>query len=374
MFDWQQWQSLPVQDGGRQKPLDTLARETLRTINGRSSVSDAKTHEPLDPTAFYLSLYFTWQGWDRPGASPHGMPAAAVCPGQPAKEQEDAWDREPLLLVGSVPLRTAMGLPPEQKYISALDLSAHMIDIPKSGVKSRFLVWVQTLLRDGPRKPDKLQKNGMELAERYWAYKDARCGRKLEVLPLSDSKTQQWVSAARLMQTNWDDKTDATGKIRKAKGELQKARAAYLKNSAEDFNAASANFIALLRDVGPELGNYPSPGVIRLEVAYNRWAPFRIAWVCTLLALLSMPLMRASRGRLLRAVPMILYGAGDLGDVSRLWHTHGDCRTGTGDQHVRVGDLCRPGDRRAGSGVSSRISQITCAGGRCCRLRSRADT
>ena len=31
-FDWRPWRSLPVQDGGRRKPLDTLARETFRTI------------------------------------------------------------------------------------------------------------------------------------------------------------------------------------------------------------------------------------------------------------------------------------------------------------------------------------------------------
>jgi cytochrome c-type biogenesis protein CcsB len=293
-FDWRPWQSLPVQEGGRQKPFDTLARETLRTINGRSSVFDPKTQRTLDPTAFYLSLFFTGQAWDRSGTSPHGMPAA-VCPGQPAKEQEDAWDRKPLLLVGSASLRAAMGLPPDQKYISSLDLSRAMIEIPKSGVKSRFLVWAQTLLRDGPRKPDKLQKNGMELAERYWAYKDVRSGRKLEILPLGDSKTQQWVSTARLMQTNWDEKTDPTGKIRKAKGELQRARTAYLKDAAGDFNAASANFVALLRDVGPQLGNYPTPGMIDLEVAYNHWTPFSIAWICMSLALLGMLLSRVSR-------------------------------------------------------------------------------
>ncbi len=99
-LDWRQWQSLPVQEGGRQKPFDTLARETCRTIGNPSGFSDPQTQRKLDPIALYLTLLFTWQGWDRP-QSPHGMPSAAGCPGQPATSKPDAWDREPLLLVGS---------------------------------------------------------------------------------------------------------------------------------------------------------------------------------------------------------------------------------------------------------------------------------
>ena len=34
-WNWDQWRRLPVQDRGRQKPLDTMARETLRAIAHR---------------------------------------------------------------------------------------------------------------------------------------------------------------------------------------------------------------------------------------------------------------------------------------------------------------------------------------------------
>ena len=203
-------------------------------------------------------------------------------------------------------------MPADQKYISFLDLGRATIELPKTGEKSLFLVWAQTLLRDRPQRPDELQRKGLDLAERYWTYQDVRRGQKLEVLPVQDSKMQQWVSVARLMQTNWDDKTDPTGEIRKAKAELQKARAAYLANAAEDFNAASANFIAALREVGPQLGNYPSAEIIDLEVAYNHWAPFRIAWVCTLLALLGVLLGWASRWRPFYWAALAFYGAGVL--------------------------------------------------------------
>ncbi len=261
--------------------------------------------------AFYLSLLFSWQGWDRP-ADPHGTSSAETCPGQPAAHQPDAWDRDPLLLIGSVPLRAALGLPADQKYISFVDLGRATIELPQTGEKSQFLAWCKTFRRDGPQRPDALQRKGLELAERYWTYQDVRRGQKLEVLPVPDTKMQQWITVAQLMQINWDDTSDATGAIRKAKAELQKARTAYLANAADDFNAASANFVSALRSLGPTLGDYPSANIIDLEVAYNRWAPFRIAWVFTLLALLAAPLSWSSRWRPFAWATPAFYGLGLL--------------------------------------------------------------
>jgi len=100
---------------------------------------------------------------------------------------------------------------------------------------------------------------------------------------------------------------DSQGKGRTAKGQdglSGKCR--------EDFNAASANFIAALREVGPQLGNYPSAEIIELEVAYNHWAPFRIAWVCTLLALLGVLLNWTSRWRPSYWAALACYGLGVL--------------------------------------------------------------
>ena len=61
-INWQQWESLPVLDGGRQKPLDTLAWETLRTIGNRSSFEHPETGEKLSPTSLYLTMFFQWKG------------------------------------------------------------------------------------------------------------------------------------------------------------------------------------------------------------------------------------------------------------------------------------------------------------------------
>jgi ABC-type transport system involved in cytochrome c biogenesis permease subunit len=86
------------------------------------------------------------------------------------------------------------------------------------------------------------------------------------------------------MRSDFTDRTDPSGGLRKAKDEFSKARTAYLGGREESFNEASAALIAGLRRIGPQHGEYPSRAIIDLEVGYNRWAPFRWAWICCLLA------------------------------------------------------------------------------------------
>ena len=48
-LDFKQWGLLAIQDGGRRKPVDTFARETLIKITGRSSyTSGAKTWQEVE--------------------------------------------------------------------------------------------------------------------------------------------------------------------------------------------------------------------------------------------------------------------------------------------------------------------------------------
>jgi len=152
-------------EGGRQKPLDTLARETLRTMSNRSSLSDPQTQQELDPTALYLTLLFTGQGWDRP-ASPHGTPAAEGCPGQPAKHQPDAWDREPLLLIDSAALRTALGCRPDRST-SRSSISPDDDRGSEDRRKEPFRRLGANTPSRRAAKPNGLQRKGLELAERY---------------------------------------------------------------------------------------------------------------------------------------------------------------------------------------------------------------
>jgi cytochrome c-type biogenesis protein CcsB len=109
-------------------------------------------------------------------------------------------------------------------------------------------------------------------------------GNRLELIPIQGSEHGEWLSLAALMRVTFEDTTDPTGKMREAQQQFRAARAAYFSSSAEEFNQASARFLTAIREIGSQLGSYPDPAIIDLEIQYNRWAPFRFAWVFMTLA------------------------------------------------------------------------------------------
>jgi ABC-type transport system involved in cytochrome c biogenesis permease subunit len=282
-FDWGPWRSLPVQDDGRQKPLDTLARESLTAMANRTELADPETGQSLDATAAYLSMLFDWQGWETSSSAPT---ADSDLPTEYFRSHKpDKWDKAPLIYVDSKELRKALGIVEKQKYISPEELNKAKITDPQTSQTLPFFEWAETVVRANKDKPSDLEKKGVELANRFGNYLADRMGQRMEIIPLKDDPHQRWVSLAMLMQAEFDDKVDPQGSLRKAKEKFLQARAAFRKSDANAFNEASTSFIATLENLGPTLGNYPSAGKIDLELSYNRWAPFRIAWILSLVAL-----------------------------------------------------------------------------------------
>ncbi len=206
-FDWTAWRSLPVQDGGRQKPLDSLAWETWRLLGNRVSFTDPETNQPLDATAFYLSAMLSSPTWDKvpaspatatsPSSNPHDdLPAqagttsaAANCSADAAPSGADKWDAMPLLVVDSLDLRKLLGMAADQKWIAPGDLLQAKIESPRTQKPTTFMVWVQQLVfkKDAELLP--LEKKGVELFDRLRVYQDHRAGRRLEILPMPERPT-----------------------------------------------------------------------------------------------------------------------------------------------------------------------------------------
>src|ERR1700704_5289615 len=93
-LDFKQWGLLAIQDGGRRKPVDTFARETLIKITGRSTyTSGAKTWQATD---FILSMLL---------------------------DTHD-WKKEPMILVSLGELKQRLGLPEQQRRFSFAQLAA----------------------------------------------------------------------------------------------------------------------------------------------------------------------------------------------------------------------------------------------------------
>src|SRR6266542_6222773 len=61
-LDFKQWGLLAIQDGGRRKPVDTFARETLIRITGRSAYADEKGRK-WQPNDFVLSALLETHAW-----------------------------------------------------------------------------------------------------------------------------------------------------------------------------------------------------------------------------------------------------------------------------------------------------------------------
>jgi cytochrome c-type biogenesis protein CcsB len=284
-FQWDQWRHLPVQEGGRHKPFGTLAWETLRTISNRASFADPQNNQKLDANTLYLVMLFDWQGWDRP-VSPQTFAGRHSRASYFSLHEPDKWDRAPLLRVDFLALRSALGLPADQKHVTPFDLSRAKVRIPEDNQERPFLRWAEGLIRQQDKGLSEFEKKSLELADKFWSYQDHRMGNRMEVIPVQGSDEGEWVTVAYLMRANFDDDADPTGEMRKAQQFFRAARTAYFTSSADEFNNASASLIDTVRQLGPQLGNYPQQSLVDLEVAYNRWVPFRFAWVFSLLAFL----------------------------------------------------------------------------------------
>ena len=282
-FDWQQWQRLPVLDDGRYKPLDTLARETLRTISGRGSFTDPATGAELNATAFYLMTLLGWQAaQQRP--DPHATLGMGTHAAYFATHRPDKWDRAELLRVDLPALRKLLGMADKRTGISPQELTQAKIRNPQSDEETSFISWVAELSRGNRRDLATLEERALRLVEELLLYETHRMGRKLYVLPLAGSEDRQWVSVRDLLQSDYDDETDPSGGLRKAKEQFAKVRTVYSSGSSGKFNQASAAFITTVKEFGPKLGVYPKQATIDLEIGYNRTRPFRFGWVLCVLA------------------------------------------------------------------------------------------
>src|SRR5207249_9106234 len=61
-LDFKQFGLLAIQDGGRRKPIDTFARETLIRVSGRSTYTD-KAGQKWQPNDFVLSALLGTHDW-----------------------------------------------------------------------------------------------------------------------------------------------------------------------------------------------------------------------------------------------------------------------------------------------------------------------
>ena len=155
-----------MQNGGRRKPLDTLARESLRLISNRAHFQDPETGERLSPTALWLKMLLDWQGWDHPDRS-RLLLLTDWTNEYFHLHKADRWDRALLFRVDFLALRSELGLEPDEAYISAEQLSALQIEDPRMGRTVPFGAWARSLVEMESRDEtlSNLEKKGLGAGE-----------------------------------------------------------------------------------------------------------------------------------------------------------------------------------------------------------------
>jgi cytochrome c-type biogenesis protein CcsB len=250
---------IPVQSGGRVKPLDTYAREMARSLTGREKFGDMGSMELLFTLAF----------------------------------RGDQLTGTPLFKIGFQPLKERVDLDLRRPRFSYQELIENQA----------FLVLVDEVR-------EKQHAGGGDDLNRFEREVSAVYGRLVEMSMLmggeeprlvpTPGERGEWLSVAQVASA------PAIGA--KVSGPWQAMGQAFLAGDAAAFRAASAELRANLAEM--PAGSRPAAGRLGLEIRYNRLKPHLVAQLPFLLASVGFLFGFALRRRWLYAASFLLLFAG----------------------------------------------------------------
>jgi len=233
-LDYKQFGLLAIQDGGRRKPVDTFARETLIRITGRSTYAD-KAGRKWTPNDFVLSALL---------------------------ETHD-WKNEPMVLVSIGQLIEHLGLDKTQRRFAFAQLTA--------SPELNRLANEAHALRKAEKPLDRSQQEVMSVTERLALFAHVMDGSAFLIVPASKSETDAWVVPPEFSRYY----TDA--QFAPIQAQLQTLATAYTNGDSFNFSRASNQLRENLHDLSPPI--YPPDRQLRLEYFYNHFDGFyRAAW------------------------------------------------------------------------------------------------
>lgn len=239
---------LPVQDGGRMKPLETLARESLQLVyNSREYKTPQGDSRPA------LEVVMTWM----------------LVP--------QYWDQQAILEISHKAIKKSLNLPDTTKFYSP----AEILNNP------RLTLVMQELgsFRETKEKLTPYFQAVQRLESQLATYQAFREGRALRVVPPTpDHASDRWLAVSEL------------------EGDLQKQFSILMRSfiqslPSEDKDAtqdaqsdptvpelkdAMAGFMELAAKQNPEI--YPTLQKMEIETHYVRLHPFMVTWILYLVA------------------------------------------------------------------------------------------
>jgi cytochrome c-type biogenesis protein CcsB len=234
VVDFKQWGLLAVQDGGRRKPMDTFARETLIRVTGRSAYTD-KTGRTWRPNDFVLS----------------------------ALTETHDWKAEPIVLISSGQLIEQLGLDKTHRRFSFAQLTG-------SAELQRLVTEAQALKR--AEKPlTRAQQEALSVSDRLTLLARVMDGRALLIVPARTSETDPWVDPSR------SSKYYSDAQVAPFRTQLQTVAGAYVEGDGFNLSRAANQVREDLRELSPSI--YPRDQQLRLEYFYNHFEAFyRAIW------------------------------------------------------------------------------------------------
>jgi len=241
-LDFKQWGLLAIQDGGRRKPIDTFARETLIRVTGRSTYTD-KAGRKWQANDFVLSALL---------------------------EMHD-WKSEPMVLVSFGRLKEQLGFDKTQRRFSFAQLNG-------SAELHRLANDAQALKR--AEKPlDRIQQEALAVSDRLALLGNVMNGRALLIIPSPKNEADAWVVPDPAAVAIYYNETQ----VAPAFSDLTKMMRAYVQGDAFNFGSAARQLRETLRALSPSV--YPQERQLRLEYFYNHFAAFYRAIWCYGIAL-----------------------------------------------------------------------------------------
>ena len=257
-FNFRQFGLLAIQDGGRRKPIDTFATETVIRITGRTNYSD-KTGRTWRPKDLILSALL---------------------------ETHD-WRNEPMVLVPSGKLKEQLGLDRTQRRFSFAQLTA----LPELN----RLAGEAHALRKAERPLDRLQQEVMSVSERLALFAHVMDGSAFLIVPAPKSETDPWVLPPEFSRYYTEAQFVPVQK------ELQTLATAYTQGDAFQFSRASKQLRDNLSALSPAV--YPTDRQLQLEYGYNHFEGFyRAIWFYGLAFVVLLIAHLRNRGHALRNI------------------------------------------------------------------------
>jgi cytochrome c-type biogenesis protein CcsB len=239
-LDFKQWGLLTIQEGGRRKPVDTFAKETLIRITGRATYTD-KTRRTWHPNDFVLS----------------------------ALTETHDWKNEPMVLVSSGQLVEQLGLDKTQRRFSFAQLTG-------SSELQRVATEAQALKR--AEKPlTRVQQEALSVSDRLTLLAHVMDGSALLIVPAPINETDPWVDPS-----GWSKYYSET-QLAPIQTQLQAVAAAYVNGDSFNLSRAANQLRETLRALSPSI--YPQDQQLRFEYFYNHFEAFYRAIWCYGIAL-----------------------------------------------------------------------------------------